>query len=137
MTFGLRDDWQAFHSAGFRIERERTGREEDACPVMVRVRAEAAHRTVGEGLHDIAERRALSHLRWIALFGLHLLDQACRRIVVEALARIDPPSACIVYLRRADLSDEEDGILWDGFAPTMTVMQRKIEAGAVRRAKDA
>lgn len=136
MIYGPNDSWQALHDEWFAIERLLAGQKDEAeCPIMLRVRAGAV-RTVGEGLTGISERREVDHLNWIARHGLHLLDRECRGIVLRTLGEYVPPRACMIYLRRADLSDEEDAILWDAFAPKMPVMREKIAQRRAPRAKD-
>jgi hypothetical protein len=40
-----------------------------------------------------------------------------------------------LYLRHANLSNEEDELLWNAFAPSMPVMRQAFESGRVKRAK--
>jgi hypothetical protein len=129
VIFGPKDSWQALHDEWFAIEREISGvpdRQEAECPIMVRVR-ELGVETVADGLAGIIERGEHDHLYWIGRNGLHLLDPNGRFAVLNALAD-EPPSACIVYMRREDLTDEERELLWEAFAPRMPVMRRKLEA---------
>lgn len=74
-------------------------------------------------------------IKWEALFMLDCLAPDVRLGVLAALAKADPPTACYVYLRRPDLTDEEDALLWEGFAAAMPTMRKAIERGRLVRAK--
>ena len=76
-------------------------------------------------------------LAWEAQHMLDVLAPATRRRLLEVIAENDPPTACRIYMRDPALSDEEDAILWAGFAPKMSTMRNAFETGRAKRAKTA
>ena len=124
------------------IARQRAlyGPEQEGCRILQQLQSMAE----GDGdvgasfevmLADLATYRAT--LAWQAQNMLGEFEPGIRRRVLEAVAENDPPTACRIYMRDPTLTDEEDAILWAGFAPKMSTMRLAFEEGRCKRAKGA
>lgn len=136
MAYAASDPWQAFVDEGWARACKETGfTEESQCETVLVARA-LGKVTVSAAFAEMAKRREHDDLRnWIGQFMLEAVPARSRLVLLAAIAEFDPTTACIIYVWREDLTDEEDAILYAGFKGTMTFMVGKLAREPQCRAK--
>src|SRR5690606_36053200 len=131
------DPWQSLVDEGWERAKRGTGYTEEAeCATVVLARTFGGI-TAGEGFDRVTEEALTSipmqgMLRWICVGMLDVIPTEKREKVLFQLGFIDPPSAAAVFfLHKERLSQKERKMLFDLFAPTMSVAAKKDRKSVV------
>lgn len=139
MTYAASDSWQSFVDEGWRracLETKFTSEAE--CETVLVARA-LGKVTVSEALERLAATVAkgsephLTLLRWIVLVMLDGVPDGDRALLLDTLAKADPPSGALAFsFCKEALSRQEMTLLADGFSPSMPMMAAKAAAELAR-----
>lgn len=133
VVFEGADRWQAFADEGWRRACVDSGfTSEDQCQIILACR-EMGEISVAEAIERLSSEPALAGVyRWVTSFLLEQLEEPQR---LTLLGAADPSFACAIYCSQADLSDDEDAVLWGHFEAVMTFSVELLRADPMRRAK--